>query len=441
MTRFSKTGYILSTAGSAIGLGGIWGFPYLVGQNGGFAFVLVFVLAFLVFGVSVFIVEMLFGRASGQNSVSTFENFAPKHLKFLKYGGFMVISGVLIFAFYVVVLGWLVHYMFLSIIGLPKTLETTQNLWGGFISNQIGWQMLWHFTIVALCAYVLNRGVKAGIEKLNLILMPLLLFIFLGLLAYSMTQDAFVESFKFLFHPNFEKINAEVIVRAIGQAFFSLSLGVGVILVYSNSMPKHGNFVRFAIVIALLNFFFCLVAGLVIFTFIFCYGAEPTEGVGLVFISLPLIFANMGVVGQVIAFLFFVSLIFAGVTSAVSMLEPLNSYLIERFSMKRHKANLISILSAYALGIIALLSNTATFSADLTFFDKNLSDWFVYLTSSFMLPLAGVFMCLYMGWILPKEQVYAMLEGKLGGIFFKSWYFVIRFIAPLGILAAMVNLI
>ncbi|WP_300796834.1 sodium-dependent transporter [Helicobacter sp. UBA3407] len=441
MTRFSKTGYILSTAGSAIGLGGIWGFPYLVGQNGGFAFVLVFVLAFLVFGVSVFIVEMLFGRASGQNSVSTFENFAPKHLKFLKYGGFMVISGVLIFAFYVVVLGWLVHYMFLSIIGLPKTLETTQNLWGGFISNQIGWQMLWHFTIVALCAYVLNRGVKAGIEKLNLILMPLLLFIFLGLLAYSMTQDAFVESFKFLFHPNFEKINAEVIVRAIGQAFFSLSLGVGVILVYSNSMPKHGNFVRFAIVIALLNFFFCLVAGLVIFTFIFGYGAEPTEGVGLVFISLPLIFANMGVIGQVIAFLFFVSLIFAGVTSAVSMLEPLNSYLIERFSMKRHKANLISILSAYALGIIALLSNTATFSADLTFFDKNLFDWFVYLTSSFMLPLAGVFMCLYMGWILPKEQVYAMLEGKLGGIFFKSWYFVIRFIAPLGILAAMVNLI
>lgn len=441
MTRFSKTGYILSTAGSAIGLGGIWGFPYLVGQNGGFAFVLVFVLAFLVFGVSVFIVEMLFGRASGQNSVSTFENFAPKHLKFLKYGGFMVISGVLIFAFYVVVLGWLVHYMFLSIIGLPKTLETTQNLWGGFISNQIGWQMLWHFTIVALCAYVLNRGVKAGIEKLNLILMPLLLFIFLGLLAYSMTQDAFVESFKFLFHPNFEKINAEVIVRAIGQAFFSLSLGVGVILVYSNSMPKHGNFVRFAIVIALLNFFFCLVAGLVIFTFIFGYGAEPTEGVGLVFISLPLIFANMGVVGQVIAFLFFVSLIFAGVTSAVSMLEPLNSYLIERFSMRRHKANLISVLSAYALGIIALLSNTTAFSADLTFFDKNLFDWFVYLTSSFMLPLAGVFMCLYMGWILPKEQVYAMLEGKLGGIFFKSWYFVIRFIAPLGILAAMVNLI
>lgn len=441
MTRFSKTGYILSTAGSAIGLGGIWGFPYLVGQNGGFAFVLVFVLAFLVFGVSVFIVEMLFGRASGQNSVSTFENFAPKHLKFLKYGGFMVISGVLIFAFYVVVLGWLVHYMFLSVIGLPKTLETTQNLWGGFISNQIGWQMLWHFAIVALCAYVLNRGVKAGIEKLNLILMPLLLFIFLGLLAYSMVQDAFVESFKFLFHPNFEKINAEVIVRAIGQAFFSLSLGVGVILVYSNSMPKQGNFVRFALVIALLNFFFCLVAGLVIFTFIFGYGAEPTEGVGLVFISLPLIFANMGVVGQIIAFLFFVSLIFAGVTSAVSMLEPLNSYLIERFSMKRHKANLISVLSAYALGIIALLSNTTAFSADLTFFGKNLFDWFVYLTSSFMLPLAGVFMCLYMGWILPKEQVYAMLEGKLSGIFFKGWYFVIRFIAPLGILAAMANLI
>lgn len=441
MTRFSKTGYVLSTAGSAIGLGGIWGFPYLVGQNGGFAFVLVFVLAFLFFGVSVFIVEMVFGRASGQNSVSTFEEFAPKNLKFLKYGGFMVISGVLIFAFYVVVLGWLVHYMFLSIIGLPKTLEATQDLWGGFVSSQIGWQMLWHFVVVALCAYVLNRGVKAGIEKLNLILMPLLLFIFLGLLVYSMAQDAFVESFKFLFSPSFEKINSEVIIRAMGQAFFSLSLGVGVILVYSNSMPKEGNFVRFAVVIALLNFFFCLVAGLVIFTFIFGYGAEPTEGVGLVFISLPLIFANMGTAGQVIAFLFFISLIFAGITSAVSMLEPLNSYLIEHFSMKRHFANLISVLSAYLLGIIALLSNTALFSASLTFFGKNLFDWLVYLTSSFMLPLAGVFMCLYMGWLLPKERVYAMLEGKLTGIYFKGWYFVIRFIAPIGILAAMINLI
>lgn len=441
MTRFSKAGYVLSTAGSAIGLGGIWGFPYLVGQNGGFAFVLVFVLAFLFFGVSVFIVEMLFGRTSGQNSVSTFEEFAPKNLKFLKYGGFMVISGVLIFAFYVVVLGWLVHYMFLSVIGLPKTLEATQNLWGGFVSSQIGWQMLWHFVVVALCAYVLNRGVKAGIEKLNLILMPLLLFIFLGLLVYSMAQDAFMESFKFLFSPNFEKINSEVIIRAMGQAFFSLSLGVGVILVYSNSMPKEGNFVRFAVVIALLNFLFCLVAGLVIFTFIFGYGAEPTEGVGLVFISLPLIFANMGTAGQVIAFLFFVSLIFAGITSAVSMLEPLNSYLIERFSMKRHLANLISVLSAYLLGIIALLSNTTLFATDLTFFGKNLFDWFVYLTSSFMLPLAGVFMCLYMGWLLPKERVYAMLEGRLTGIYFKGWYFVIRFIAPIGILAAMINLI
>lgn len=441
MTRFSKVGFVLSTAGSAIGLGGIWGFPYLVGQNGGFAFVLVFVLAFLFFGISVFIVEMLFGKASGQNSVSTFESFAPKNLKFLKYGGFMVISGVLIFAFYVVVLGWLVHYMFLSIIGMPKTLEATQDLWGGFVSNQILWQMLWHFLVVALCAYVLNRGVKAGIEKLNLVLMPLLLFIFLGLLAYSMLQDSFIDSFKFLFSPNFEKINSEVIIRAIGQAFFSLSLGVGVILTYSNSMPRHGNSVRFAIIIALLNFFFCLIAGLVIFTFIFGYGAEPTEGVGLVFISLPLIFANMGISGQMIAFLFFVSLIFAGVTSAVSMLEPLNSYLIERFCMKRYKANFISVISAYLLGIIALLSNTANFSTNLTFFGKNLFDWLVYCTSSFMLPLAGVFMCFFMGWILPKERVYAMLEGNLTGIYFRVWYFVIRFIAPLGILAAMINLI
>ncbi|MCI5969321.1 sodium-dependent transporter [Helicobacter sp.] len=291
-----------------------------------------------------------------------------------------------------------------------------------------------------LCAYILNRGVKAGIEKLNLILMPLLLLIFLGLLVYSVMQEAFWDSFKFLFQPDFSKITSDVIIKAIGQAFFMLSLGCGVILTYSNSMPKQGNFVGFAVIVALLNFF-CLIAGLVVFTFIFGYGAEPTEGPGLVFVSLPLVFANLGVSGQVIAFLFFVALIFAGITSAVSMLEPLNSCLIERFKLKRRNANLISVFCAYFLGVIVLLSNTAIFSADLTFFGRNLFDWFVYITSSFMLPLAGVFMCIYMGWILPKERVYAMSERHLKGIYFEVWYFVIRFVAPIGILVAMVSLI
>lgn len=353
----------------------------------------------------------------------------------------MVFSSVLIFSFYAVVLGWLVHYMFLSLLGMPTTLGETKDLWGNFVSNEIFWQMLWHFVIVALCGYVLNRGVKAGIEKLNLILMPLLLFIFLGLLVYAVFQDGFLDSFKFLFQPDFSKITSEVVVKAIGQAFFALSLGVGVILTYSNSMPRRGNFVRFAVIVALLNFFFCLIAGLVIFTFIFTYAGEPTEGVGLVFISLPLIFANMGASGQVIAFLFFVALIFAGITSAVSMLEPLNSCLMERLKLKRRNANLISVFCAYFLGVIVLLSNIAIFSVDLTFFGKNLFDWFVYLTSSFMLPLAGVFMCIYMGWILPKERVYAMSESYLKGGYFQSWYFVIRFVAPLGILLAMVSLI
>ncbi|MDY3113534.1 MAG: sodium-dependent transporter [Helicobacter sp.] len=441
MTRFSKTGFVLSTAGSAIGLGGVWSFPYLVGQNGGFAFVLVFILAFLFFGVSVFIVEMLFGRAGGQNSVSTFEKLAPKRLGFLKYGGFMIISGVLIFAFYAVVLGWLMHYLFLSIIGFPTTLDGAKNLWGDFITQKIAWQALWHFLVVCLCAYIVNKGVKAGIEKLNLILMPLLLFIFLGLLIYSFMQDSFVDSFRFLFAPDFNKITAEVAVKAVGMAFFTLSIGVGVILTYANSLPRLGNFVRFAAIIAILNFFFCLVAGLVVFTFIFGYGAEPSEGVGLVFVSLPLIFANLGTAGQVIAFLFFIALLFAGITSAVSTLEPLTSYLIERFSLKRRNASLLVAAIAYILGIAVLLSNTEAFVQTLTFGGKNLFDWLVYITSSFMLPLAGVFMCIFMGWILPKKQVYKMGEGYLAGFYFNAWYFIIKYIAPVGILIAMISLI
>ena len=440
MTRFSKIGFILATAGSAIGLGGIWKFPYMVGESGGGAFVLIFIIAFLVFGLSVFIAEMILGRASERDCFSAFETLAPKGHKYLKYGGIMVFSGLVIFSFYVVVLGWLTHYMMLSLIGLPKTLEATQNLWGNFVSAQVGYQLLWHFVIVALCAYVLNQGVKKGIEKLNLILMPLLLIIFIGLLGYAMYQDSFWASFNFLFAPDFSKLTPKVIVDAIGQAFFALSLGVGVILTYSNSLPKKGNFIRSAIIIALLNFVFCIVAGLVIFTFIFGYGATPDSGPGLVFISLPLIFANMGLSGQIIAFLFFIALIFAGITSAVSMLEPLNAWLIDRFSFSRTKANLTTISITYILGVILLFSNIAIYQENLSFFGKNLFGWFDYISASYMLPLAGVFLCIFVGWILPKSQVYAMCEGNLTGKIFKIWYFIIKFIAPVGIIVSMITL-
>lgn len=440
MTRFSKIGFILATAGSAIGLGGIWKFPYMVGESGGGAFVLIFIIAFLVFGLSVFIAEMILGRASERDCFSAFETLAPKGHKYLKYGGIMVFSGLVIFSFYVVVLGWLTHYMMLSLIGLPKTLEATQNLWGNFVSTQVGYQLLWHFVIVALCAYVLNQGVKKGIEKLNLILMPLLLIIFIGLLGYAMYQDSFWASFNFLFAPDFSKLTPKVIVDAIGQAFFALSLGVGVILTYSNSLPKKGNFIRSAIIIALLNFVFCIVAGLVIFTFIFGYGATPDSGPGLVFISLPLIFANMGLSGQIIAFLFFIALIFAGITSAISMLEPLNTWLIDRFSFSRTKANLTTISITYILGVILLFSNIAIYQENLSFFGKNLFGWFDYISASYMLPLAGVFLCIFVGWILPKSQVYAMCEGNLTGKIFKIWYFIIKFIAPVGIIVSMITL-
>ena len=181
-------------------------------------------------------------------------------------------------------------------------------------------------------------------------------------------------------------------------------------------------------------------AGLVIFTFIFGYGAQANSGVGLVFISLPLIFANMGLSGQIIAFLFFVALIFAGITSAVSMLEPLNAWLIERFGFSRRRANLTTIGISYALGVLLLLSNVALYQEDLSFFGKNLFGWFDYISASYMLPLAGVFLCVFVGWVLPKSQVYAMCEGHLSGNVFQAWYFIVRFIAPVGIVVAMIRL-
>ncbi len=233
-------------------------------------------------------------------------------------------------------------------------------------------KLFFHTIVVALMIYIGLKGIKNGIEKVNLILMPLLIIILIGLLMYATTLDSFGKAIDFMFMPDWSKVNADSILAAVGQAFFTLSIGMGIIITYSASMAKDANLVKSSVYVAVLDTVVALIAGIIIFSFLFAAGAKSTAGPGLVFISLPLIFGGWGIFGQIIAIAFFCALLFAGITSAVSLLEPSVMYLIEKFKMKRAKAIFIATGFLYVLGIFALLSMSKDYGTMLTFFGKNL---------------------------------------------------------------------
>lgn len=433
-TRFSSLGYILATAGSAIGLGAIWKFPYLVGANGGAAFVLLFLVCYLFFGVVVFLAEMFLGKITECTPVSGFEKLAPKGKKWLKYGGFMWLGGIIIFSFYAVILGWAFYYLWLCVFGLPSDLASAQKIFTEFYSGKISAQILCHLVVLVICILVLLNGIKRGIERVSLVLMPLLFFIFLGLLFYSFSFESFSTSFNFLFSFDFSKITTHSIFDAIGTAFFALSLGVGTILVYSCALPLHSNFIKEAFLVALLNLLFCFLAGLVIFTFIFNHGGEADFGPGLVFISLPLAFSSMGAIGGVIGFLFFLAFIFAGITSAVSMLEPGISHLIERHSFSRARANAVIFAIVWLFGLCVIFSFSAEFGENFSFFGRSFFSWFADILSVIFQCLGGIFICVFVGWVIPREKLSDSFTKYLSKTSFLLWYWTLRFIAPLGIL-------
>jgi NSS family neurotransmitter:Na+ symporter len=437
--RFSKIGFILAAAGSAVGLGNIWKFPYMAGENGGGAFVFIYLLTTVFIGISIFLAEAVIGRLSRGDSVSAFESLAPKGGAIWKYAGFMVFTGVLILSFYTIVIGWIFKYVYIAATALPKSVDEAGALFGGMVTTDTTGQIIFFTIAFALTFFIVSRGVKRGIEKSNLILMPLLFIILLFLLIYSFTLDGFGESMRFLFVPDFSKITSMSILAAVGQAFFTLSLGMGTIMTYSASLPKDANLVKSSFSVAFLDTLIALVAGLVIFAIIFSFGAEPSQGPGLVFVSLPPLFYEMGLAGTLIAFLFFIALAFAGLTSAVSIVEPTAMYMTRRFDMSRIKALVILGATAYILGIMALMSNIETLKSYVTFFGKGVFDILDIATTSILLPLGGLLIAIFVGYVIQKERLIALLGHQMSPTVFAIWYITLRFVVPLSIVAVMVN--
>ena len=440
IARFSRIGFILAAAGSAVGLGNIWKFPYIAGEYGGGAFVLIYLFTVLVIGFSIMIAEMLIGYMGRKDTVTSFENLAPKYKTIWKYAGFQALAGLFVMIYYSVVIGWIFNYIVTSLSSLPANVSEADTTFSTMLHSGIWTQLFYHTMAFVWITYVVSKGIKGGIEKLNLILMPALMIILASMFFYATTLDAFPKAVDFMFTADWSKIDSDAFVMAVGHAFFTLSLGMGAIMTYSASLEKNSNIVKGAFWVVFLDTTIAIVAGLMLFTFLYQYGAGPAKGPGLVFISLPAAFYEMGIIGNVFAVLFFLALAFAGLTSSVSLVEPMVQYFIDRFRWSRNKASIMMGLFFYLLGIIALLSNIDGFSEHLTWAGKNFFDWVDYFTAAIMLPIGGLLMAVFIGFIVEKSKVESIMKPQLG-FAFEAWYFSLRYITPVAMFVVMLSLI
>ncbi|MBT0883319.1 sodium-dependent transporter [Campylobacter sp. RM12642] len=438
---FSKIGFILAVAGSAVGLGNAWKFPTMVGTNGGSAFVMLFILLTLGVGFVIFLCELYIGKASRLDPASAYYFLAPKYKKPWSLVGFTMIGALLIVSFYSVIIGWIIYYIYysLSTIFNINTLSTqiadNKELFINLVETNLSALIICFSIVFFIAFYTVAKGVKNGIEKLNVFMMPTLFIMLLLMLCYSFTQDGFKDAFNFLFMPDFSKINQDSFLDALGLACFSLSIGAGSIITYSASLPERTNFVSSTFYIIFINLLIGLMMGLIVFSFIFEFNADPSaQGPGLIFISLISLFAKLGLLGKILAVTFFIALFFAGITSAVSMIEPFVFYLINKFNFSRIKAIVLIGVVVYILGLLCIFSGIEAYKNNLTFFGMNFFDILDNVSSNIIMPFGSFMAAIFVGFFISKQDLKETFIPYMGELGFKIWIFFARFVAPLAVL-------
>ena len=429
----TKLGVIAATVGSAVGLGNIWRFPYEAGVHGGGAFLIVNIIFVLLLGIPVICAEFLIGRHSGADVCNAFSRF--KRGRSWRFIGWMgLCASILILGFYSVVAGWTVYYIIQSIQGFEHVhnADDLHNMFVQFSSN--GWMpLLWTVVFLAINFLVLIRGVEKGIEKMSNILLPALFVILIAFTVNSLLLPEAGSGLEFLFKPDFSAITPSVLLGALGQAFFSLSLGLGCLITYASYFKPETPLVKTASISALLDTMVAILAGMIIFPAVFTFGQEPAAGPQLVFEVLPSIFMNMPG-GMIWSILFFVLLFVASLTSTISLFETATAFLIGR-GIKRFKAVCITMAVVLCLGVVCSLSFGPL--ADATIFGFNFFDFSDYVSSNILLPLGGMCSSIFVGWIVERKVVNAELLGTSTSTFklavVKAIIFSLRYIAPTGI--------
>jgi NSS family neurotransmitter:Na+ symporter len=425
--------FILAATGSAVGLGNIWKFPYITGENGGGAFVLMYLVCILLVGIPIMMAEVLIGRRGRLSPINSMKATAKESMRSSKWaavGWLGAIAGFLIFSFYSVVAGWVLYYIGQMASGtfVDAGKQVVGETFDGLLADPLT-QTIWHSVFVVLVMFVLVGGVNKGLERASRILMPALFLLLLLLLGYALTTDGFEQGFDFLFHFSPEQLTWEALLVAMGHSFFTLSLGIGAMIAYGAYMPKRASIGGTVMIIAVLDTVVALVAGLGIFPIVFANQLDAGAGPGLIFVTLPVAFGQMAG-GQILGFLFFVLIGLAAWTSAISLMEPAVAFMVEKFKASRLKACFVLGIAGWALGLLSLGSFNVL--SEYKLFGMGMFDFLDFITANIMLPLGGLLVAVYVGWFMKRKAV----ENELAiqnSLWFNLWYVIIRFVAPVAV--------
>ena len=425
-------GIVLATAGSAVGLGNIWRFPYETGMNGGAAFLLVYLLCLLVLGLPAMLCEFVIGRHVQRNASRAYGGWPWKIVGYIG-----IVTGFLIMGFYSVVAGWTLQYVYAAIAGhLRGNVGYIQQYFSEFTSNPVK-PVIWTVVFVLLTHFIVIRGVQRGIEKASRIMMPILFLLLLLLMVCSLLLPGSMSGVEFLFSPDFSKIHRETFLDALGQTFFSLSTGMACLVTYSSYFGRDINLTRSAVQIAVIDTLVAILSGLVIFPAAFSVGVQPDAGPSLIFITLPNVFQQafsaVPALGYAIGIVFYVLLALAALTSIISMHETPTAFVSEEFNIGRKNGARIVTVLAMIVGALCSLSLGPV--PQLQLFGKSLFDFFDYLTANILLTSGGFLTSIYVGWVLPRQVVRDQITnwGTLSQGVYHVFLFMARFVCPLGI--------
>jgi NSS family neurotransmitter:Na+ symporter len=432
----SHLGFILAAAGSAIGLGTLWKFPYVTGQNGGGIFVFIYILCTFVIGIPVFIAELILGRKAQRGAVGIFATLGDNSAVWKTAGWLGVAASFLIMSYYSVLAGWGLNYVFMSLSQFSKDM-TPQEISNVFdvLSSSADITLFWHVAFTALTAAVVYQGIRQGIEYWSRFMTLSLLVILVGMCIYATTLDGFSQGVRFIFYPDFSHFKPSAAIEALGLSFFTLSLGQGIMLTYGSYMRRGDDIPRTAVIIATMIIVISALAGLMIFPIIFTFGFAPEAGPGLVFKTLPVLFAKLP--GSLfISTAFFILFVFTALTSAVALIEVVAANFVDLFGWSRHKSVLVVAISCSIFGIPSALSKTGTLFANWPeIYGKTFFQTVDDIVSLWLLPIGGLMVAMFTGWFLDKqisqEEFYS---GTTMRWLWRPWMFFIRWVSPVAIL-------
>ena len=434
----SKWAFILAATGAAVGLGNVWRFPYMAGTNGGSAFVIMYLAFVAIIGLPIMIAEILIGRRALQNPVSAIATLAEEsnqstHWGWLGWWGALAL--LLVLSFYSVVSGWSIAYLLRSFSETFSSMSPQEvaATWSLFLANP--WRLIgWHTLFMCLTIGVIIRGVQQGLEQATKYMMPGLYLILIVLVIYAAIEGNFRQAFHFLFDLHWEKITPSVVIAAMGHAFFTLALGAGAMLTYGAYVPKQVNITNSVIIVALLDVLVAILSGLAIFPLVFSHHLAPNSGPGLMFVTLPIAFAQIPA-GAIIGGLFFILLLFAAWTSSINLAEPMVIILMNRLKLSRNKAALLVGFLAWFIGIGSALSFNVWHQVKL-FHHFTIFDIATNIPTDIILPIGGLGFAIFAGWIMKKQFTQLEINNKR---IYPLWRFLVRYIAPIGILIVFLS--